>query len=51
MEALLVAVGEPAGLGDQCFHYSYCTAPASGQGDDGGEAMIEKCVFCQSKYN
>lgn len=49
MELLLVADGEPARLGDQGFHYSYCMAPALRQGYGGGEAMIAKC-FCQSKY-
>ncbi len=42
MEPLLVAAGEPARLGDRCFHYSYCTAPTSRQGERGGEAMMTR---------
>ncbi len=37
-------------LGDQWFHYSYCTAPAARQGDEGAEAVMAKCRFCLSKY-
>lgn len=45
MELLLVAAREPARLGDHHFHYSYCTAVASGQGDRAGDSVKAKCSF------